>query len=175
MWGLDTDGTYVYTTGDDNQVKVWDPATRECVNTAIVSNEKRKARSNRASTLSHYPDSQSARAVAVSCNGDVCVCANDGSVTIRNNSDINTVIKELHDSTEWIEVAEYSPDGNYLAVGSHDTNIYIYDVSGGHNLIGKCSKHNDTVTCIDWSQDSSYIRSVCNAYELLFFMIPSCD
>jgi hypothetical protein len=28
---------------------------------------------------------------------------------------------ELTDSDEWIEVAEYSPDGGILAVGSHDT------------------------------------------------------
>ena len=75
---------------------------------------------------------------------------------------------------EWIECAEYSPCGGYLAVGSHDTNIYIYE-TGGYSLTGKCSAHQASITCIDWSMDSSYIKSVCNAYELLYFMIPSCD
>ena len=175
VWGLSSDGTFVYTTGDDNQVKCWNPATRECVSTSVVSNEVRKAKKNRASTLGSKPGSQSARAIAISCNGDLAVCANDGAVHIRNCQDPNTVICEIQDSEEWIEVAEYSPDGNYLAVGSHDTNIYVYDVANGHSLIGKCTKHGAALTCIDWSQDSSYIRSVCNAYELLFFTIPDCN
>jgi len=96
-------------------------------------------------------------------------------VTIRELGDFGTIIKEIQDSQEWCEVAEYSPDGAYLAVGSHDTNIYIYDVNSDYNLVGKCSKHNATITCIDWSMDGTYIRSVCNAYELLFFMIPDCQ
>lgn len=62
----------------------------------------------------------------------------------------------------------YSPDGAKLAVGSHDNNIYVYD-SHSYNLLGKCTKHNSFITCIDWSKDSKYIRSVCGAYELLFF------
>lgn len=40
---------------------------------------------------------------------------------------------------------------------------------------GKCTKHNATITNIDWSADCSYIRSVCNAYELLFFDAKSCE
>jgi WD40 repeat protein len=175
VWGLDSDGTYVYTSGDDNQVKIWCPAKRECIGTSIVSEHSRKAKRNRASTLGRHPDSQSARSVGISCNGDIAVCANDGHLTIRNTADPATIIKEINDSLEWIEVSEYSPDGKYLAVGSHDTNIYIYDASDGYSLVGKCKKHNATVTCIDWSQDSSVIRSVCNAYELLFFNIPSCS
>jgi WD40 repeat protein len=62
-----------------------------------------------------------------------------------------------------------------LAVGSHDTNIYLYEVDNGYKLRGKCSKHNATVTNIDWSVDSKYIRSVCNAYELLFFTTDDCE
>lgn len=58
---------------------------------------------------------------------------------------------ELMDSLEWIETAEYSPDGNYLAVGSHDTNIYVYDVANGYSLLSKCNNHNAAITCMDWS------------------------
>ena len=173
VWGLSLDGSYAYTSGDDNQVKVWDPASKKCISTAIVNTAERKARKNRASTLGSFPDSQSSRALSISCNGHLAVCANDGSVTIRDTADINNVITELTDSQEWVEVAEYSPDGNFLAVGSHDTNIYIYDAANGYSLVGTCSKHNASITCIDWSQDGSYIRSVCNAYELLFFNMPS--
>lgn len=124
--------------------------------------------------MGSHPESQCARAIAVSPQGHIAVCANDGSVTIRNCADFNTILHEITDSKEWIEVAEYSPDGAFLAVGSHDTNIYLYETEG-YSLKGKCKKHNATLTCIDWSMDGQYIRSVCNAYELLFFMMPSCD
>lgn len=128
VWGLDQDPAHVFTTGDDNQVKKWDPATRKCVDTAAVNQAQRKARRNRASTLGSHPDSQSSRAVAVNNHtGDVAVCANDGSITIRTLDDFNNIKHELTDSLEWIECAEYSPDGKYLAAGSHDTNIYVYD------------------------------------------------
>ncbi len=60
-----------------------------------------------------------------------------------------------------------------LAVGSHDNNIYVYE-TGSYGLIGKCSKHNSFIVSVDWSQDGSYIRSVCGAHELLFFTLPAC-
>ena len=37
--------------------------------------------------------------------------------------------KLLQDSSEWIEVMAFSPDGAYLAVGSHDNYIYVYRTS----------------------------------------------
>lgn len=173
VWGLDMDANTVYTTGDDNQVKRWDPNSRRCLDTAAVSEHSRKAKKNRASTLSNLPASQQSRAVAVSCNGFVAVAGNDGHVTIRSTDDYHTIQQELTDSGEWIEAMEFSPDGAYLAVGSHDTNIYVYSTADW-SKVGTCSKHNASVTCIDWALDNSCIRSVCNAYELLFFAIPSC-
>jgi len=84
VWGLDMDTAYIYTSGDDNQVKKWCPNERKCLGTAMVNEERRKAKRNRASTLGSYPDSQSSRAVAVNNhNGHIAVCANDGSITIR--------------------------------------------------------------------------------------------
>jgi WD40 repeat protein len=59
-----------------------------------------------------------------------------------------------------------------LAVGSHDTNIYLYDATADYAKVGTCKSHNASVTCIDFSMDGTYIRSVCNAYELLFFNVP---
>jgi WD40 repeat protein len=54
-------------------------------------------RSEKASTLGKHPDSQAARGLAISCNGHLAVCANDGSVTIRELSDFNTTVIELTD------------------------------------------------------------------------------
>jgi WD40 repeat protein len=60
-----------------------------------------------------------------------------------------------------------------FAVGSHDGKIYIYETET-LSLIGKCIGHNAAITCIDFSSDGTYLRSVCNAYELLFFTLPDC-
>ena len=73
----------------------------------------------------------------------------------------------LKQPREWCEAIEFSPCGKYLAVGSHDNNIYIYD--GDYNHIGTCKGHNSFITALDWSCDSKYVRSNCGAYELLFF------
>jgi len=36
-WGLDLTDTHVWTSGDDNQVKGWDPHERKCTATSKVS------------------------------------------------------------------------------------------------------------------------------------------
>lgn len=62
----------------------------------------------------------------------------------------------------------YNPDKNKLAVGSHDNHIYIFTCPAYQQIL--CLKgHSSFITGLDWSLDSSYIRSVCGAYELLFF------
>ena len=165
----------MYTSGDDNQIFEWNPESRECTSRSIVNTEARHAKKNKASTLSKMAESQCSRAVATSASGHMAVAGNDGSVTIRLLQEQNNVLFELRDASEWIEAAEYSADGSKLAVGSHDTNIYIYDTKNDYALLGKCTKHNATVTNIDWSLDGSYIRSVCNGYELLFFTMPDCN
>lgn len=39
VWGLALAEDAVYTSGDDNQVKKWDPFTRTCIDTAVVNTE----------------------------------------------------------------------------------------------------------------------------------------
>lgn len=52
-----------------------------------------------------------------------------GKISIRDKNNFDKKIKTLKDPSEWCEVMKYSPCGVYLAVGSHDNNIYIYEVS----------------------------------------------
>lgn len=60
-----------------------------------------------------------------------------------------------------------SPDGSKVAVGAHDTTIYILNVKD-LSVIARCNAHNSFITAIDWTQDGSHIKSVCGAYELLW-------
>ena len=63
----------------------------------------------------------------------------------------------------------YNPDGDKLAVGSHDNRIYVYAAKSKYAKFATLNAHNSFITCLDWSLDGSYIRSCCGAYELLFF------
>jgi WD40 repeat protein len=75
-------------------------------------------------------------------------------------------------NAEWIETMAFSPCNNFLAVGSHDNNIYIIDTKT-YKQQTKLAGHSSFITGLDWSIDSKFIRSVCGAYELLFFNIQT--
>jgi len=175
VWGLDhIPETAVITSGDDNQVIFWDFNNRRKFKSYEVSQRSVKAKRGGASTLSNYPDSKCSRAVA--CNADwLAVAGNDGAVCIRSVGGDYAEHKLLEDSSEWIEVMAFSPDNKYLAVGSHDNLVYVYDASDDFSLVGKCKGHSSYINCLDWSEDSTFIRTNCGAYELLFFTIPDCN
>lgn len=62
-----------------------------------------------------------------------------------------------------------------LAVGSHDNNIYVFNVSGNsYTLHGALKAHQSFITNMDWSRDGKFIQSNCGAYELLFFDVTNC-
>ena len=70
---------------------------------------------------------------------------------------------------EEVQDASYSPNGQYLALGSRDNNIYIYNVAKNYKQIGVCTGHSSYITHIDWSADSTMIQSNDGAYELLYW------
>nr|XP_023684064.1 echinoderm microtubule-associated protein-like 1 isoform X3 [Paramormyrops kingsleyae] len=79
------------------------------------------------------------------------------------------------DGNEQLSVMRYSPDGNFLAIGSHDNYIYIYAVTENgrkYSRVGKCSGHSSFITHLDWSVDSQYLMSNSGDYEILYW-IPS--
>jgi WD40 repeat protein len=94
-----------------------------------------------------------------------------GKISIRDKNNLDSKIKTLKDAEEWCEILRYSPCEKYLAAGSHDNAVYVYDVENNYSLYHKFNKHNSFVTSLDWSLDSTYIRSVCGAYEKLYFNV----
>lgn len=62
-------------------------------------------------------------------------------------------------------------------MGSHDNSIYVYDYEPEYEVVyrlyAKFSKHSSFITAMDFSLDGKYIRSVCGAYELLFFNLET--
>jgi len=135
--------------------------------------------------MSSAPPNCQSRAVAWSSRlGHLAVANNVGTVTIREvdwsavdqgipgslDNVKKTLFKDLK-KAEWIECMSYSPCGNYLAIGSHDNTVYLLDTKTYSTKSKTCklTGHSSFITALDWSLDSSYIRSVCGAYELLFF------
>jgi WD40 repeat protein len=82
--------------------------------------------------------------------GQIAVGHNEGTMTIRHNTNLDKVLFTKTDSKEWIEVMVYSPDGSKLAVGSHDNKIYVYETDN-YRLLGKCVKHSSFIVSVDWS------------------------
>ena len=110
VWGLaETSSGQIVTSGDDNKVMFWDPASRKHQKTVKVTDRREKSRRGRASTLSKLPDSQCSRCVAVNDQW-LAVAGNDGAVSIRALSSPDGEVQCLKDSTEWIEVMAFSPD-----------------------------------------------------------------
>ncbi|XP_030579061.1 echinoderm microtubule-associated protein-like 3 isoform X1 [Archocentrus centrarchus] len=86
------------------------------------------------------------------------------------------VVSESTDGNEQLSVMRYSPDGSFLAVGSHDNFIYIYHVTESgrrYSRCGKCNGHSSFITHLDWSKDGKYIMSNSGDYEILYWDIAS--
>ena len=171
VWGLDVIEGQVFTTGDDNQLICWDPKKHCSVSRHIIDDVAGKKEKYGASTLSDLPDNQCSRAVAKAPNQErIAVATNAGPVQIRDM--FGKVVCTLKEPNRWIECLEFSPDSSKLAVGSHDTNIYIYDATNW-TLLGKLDKNNASITHVDWTEDSKYIRCIDGAYEILFYDIET--
>ncbi|XP_078284140.1 echinoderm microtubule-associated protein-like 3 isoform X2 [Rhinoraja longicauda] len=78
------------------------------------------------------------------------------------------------DGNEQLSVVRFSPDGNFLAVGSHDNYIYLHTVSDSgrrYSRYGRCMGHSSFITHLDWSHDSCFIMSNSGDYEILYWDI----
>ncbi|XP_034723104.1 echinoderm microtubule-associated protein-like 2 isoform X2 [Etheostoma cragini] len=93
------------------------------------------------------------------------------------DTDTRDLVSMHTDGNEIISNIKYSPDGNFLAVASHDNFVYIYAVTENgrkYSRVGKCTGHSSFVTHLDWSVDSQYLVTNSGDYEILFWEASSC-
>ncbi|KAG9338188.1 hypothetical protein JZ751_026938, partial [Albula glossodonta] len=88
-------------------------------------------------------------------------CPNGSVVSVGLNTgrwvvlDLQTreVVSDYTDGNEQLSVMRYSPDGSFLAVGSHDNFIYIYNVTENgrrYTRFGKCTVSKGIVVTVYW-------------------------
>jgi WD40 repeat protein len=195
VWGLDVVSLgggelRMLTSADDNRVLAYNPKTKMVLAEGVVNQPATKKVKDKggfrggASSMSSQPANCQSRCVAYNDTlKHMAVADNKGIVTIRDldwaavdarqpgslDQVKKTLFKEIKKAA-WIEVMVFSPDSKYLAVGSHDDQIYLVDTKTYKKHI-KLTGHSSFITAIDWAIDGSFIRSVCGAYELLFFNI----
>ena len=177
VWGLTLVGNNkLLTCGDDNRVMLFNLDTRQCESIGKVSDTKMTgSRKSTASSMSQFAPNKQARAVAYSAkHGHVALCSNMGKVSIRDIKDLDKKIATLKGPQEWCEVARFSPDEKYVAVGSHDNCIYVYEISGdNYTHYCKFARHASFINSFDWSLDGRYIRSSDGGHERLFYSMET--
>ena len=80
-----------------------------------------------------------------------------------------TVSYEARDSKQPLTACRYSPDGEYMAVASQDSCVYLYSTAEDYESIGRCRRHTAPVRRFDFSDDSKYLQSTGDDGNLYFF------
>uniref|UniRef100_A0A8C1E8R2 EMAP like 3 n=1 Tax=Cyprinus carpio carpio TaxID=630221 RepID=A0A8C1E8R2_CYPCA len=158
MWGLATHPTQniFITCGNDRQVCVWNAGDHKLDWCATLE--------------------ESGLCADFSPNGAVVSVGLSTGRWVVLDLQTKEVVSDLTDGNEQLSVMRYSPDGSFLAVGSHDNFIYIYNVTEGgrrYTRFGKCTGHSSFITHLDWSKDGKYIMSNSGDYEILYWDVAS--
>ncbi|KAM9014198.1 echinoderm microtubule-associated protein-like 1 isoform 10-T10 [Ara ararauna] len=159
LWGLAVHSSkpQFFTCGHDKHITLWDATTHHPIWNKIIEDP--------AQSSGFHP---SGSVVAV------------GTLTGRwfvFDTETKDLVTVHTDGNEQLSVMRYSPDGNFLAIGSHDNCIYIYGVSENgrkYTRIGKCSGHSSFITHLDWSVNSQYLVSNSGDYEILYWIPSAC-
>ncbi|WP_375330738.1 NACHT and WD40 repeat domain-containing protein [Candidatus Tisiphia endosymbiont of Oplodontha viridula] len=77
-----------------------------------------------------------------------------------NSNMSNTQLSRCSDlvHTAMVSCISYSPDGKYLASGSWDDTVRIWNAENG-SLLHKLEGHTNTIRCVSYSPDSKYLAS----------------
>ncbi|XP_040916204.1 echinoderm microtubule-associated protein-like 1 isoform X6 [Toxotes jaculatrix] len=157
LWGLAVHPwkSQFLTCGYDRQVSLWDSSAHQLIWT--------KSLEDAAQSAGFHP------------SGAVVAIGTQIGRWLVLDTDSKDLVTVHTDGNEQLSVMRYGPDGNFLAIGSHDNYIYIYAVAENgrkYSRVGKCSGHSSFITHLDWSVDSQYLVSNSGDYEILYW-IPS--
>ena len=173
LWGLEGADKLFVTAGDDNKVILWDPEKHKALVTATIDENHGEKAENKLNTKSKIPDNQCARDISYNKKtNEVAIASANGQLHIRDLDKITEDKKVIEYSNRWSECMCYSPNGDMLAVGTYANEILVYNVPEYEQVL-KLEGHKTPLICIDWSKDGSYLRTLEDGFELLFWNMPS--
>ena len=76
-----------------------------------------------------------------------------------------------------INCVKFSPDGEHFALGSLDSNVYIYSTTENgskFSRVGTCVGHSAPIKEMDWSDDGRYLQTQSMNFELLIWKAQNC-
>jgi len=175
VWGL------TFIPGTDSYVSVGDDGTMRVFN-ASEKRMERRIDLNFDSLGKPLPKDPSTkelnngakgRSVTISPNRKLAAVGfRDGSFRVYYTKDW-TIATEKKERKSWIQDIKFSPEGDYLAVASHERFIDIYSVDKKFKRIFYLKGHTGAITHLDWSESGEALHSVCNSYELLYWDMNS--
>lgn len=178
------DGDHFLTCSDDCTLRIWSISKKEMVSLLVlnvkeVDTEIQTKRKNDQILVGMdtdnltITDNSRLRAMAVSPNGyQVAVGCKDGTIFTVNidNYTFSDKKSTSQNKNQSVSVMKYSPNGAYLAVGSHEA---IIDVYKAPDCVIKYSMkgHSSSISGLDFTTDSKYLQSTCLGQELLYWSI----
>lgn len=182
LWGLDVHPhkQQCCTVGDDQTLRIWDLESKKELRTVRLDYPGRACAYSGDGKLiavgigTDGISSGSGAGVAATKNNKSKDAgaknkSSSGGFVVYSESDLAKFKEPSFDPRKWVSDVKFSPDSRVLAVASHDTNIYFYDVLKGFSKKPQAfKKHSSYVAHMDFSSDGSFLQSTCGAYELLF-------
>ena len=133
------DGSLIAATSDDKKLRVWNLASQERVLLVDVAEVMR--------TTEFSPDGEQ---LVVACmNGNVMV------FDVQSGDRVH----RLDSHRTGVHVARWSPDGRWIASGSIDTRVVIWDAVNGGEPTRVLNGHRDSVRGLCWSPDGSRLAT----------------
>ncbi|XP_047191015.1 echinoderm microtubule-associated protein-like 6 isoform X1 [Scophthalmus maximus] len=157
IWGLTAHPAkeLCITASDDATIRLWDLADKKLLNKVCVGH--------------------AARCVSFSADGEMlAVGMMNGEFLLLLANSLKMWAKK-RDRSAAIQDIRFSPDRQLLAVGSVDSTVDVYDVSGGPSLnrLVYCSDVQAFVLQLDFSADSCFIQVSTGVYKRQVFEVPS--